>query len=84
MLVQAIIRPSVLCKHVLDGAHTGHSYQQRQIHTLFFNAGLLLGAVLLGQLMLKTKFGQLLLALRDKKERVRFSEIGRASCRERV
>ena len=39
----------------------------------FFNAGLLLGAVLLGQLMLKTKFGQLLLALRDKKECVRFS-----------
>ncbi len=39
----------------------------------FLNAGLLLGCVLLGQLVLKTKFGKLLLALRDKEERVRFS-----------
>jgi len=39
----------------------------------FLNAGLLLGAVLLGQIVLKTKFGKLLLALRDKEERVRFS-----------
>jgi urea transport system permease protein len=39
----------------------------------FVNAVLLLGAVVLGQVMLKTKFGKLLLALRDKEERVRFS-----------
>jgi len=39
----------------------------------FVNAALLLGAVLLGQVVLKTKFGKLLLALRDKEERVRFS-----------
>ncbi|MCC6707490.1 MAG: urea ABC transporter permease subunit UrtC [Gammaproteobacteria bacterium] len=39
----------------------------------FLNAGLLLASVALGQVLLKTKFGKLLLALRDKEERVRFS-----------
>jgi len=39
----------------------------------FLNAGLLLGAVVLGQAVLGSKFGKLLLALRDKEERVRFS-----------
>jgi urea transport system permease protein len=39
----------------------------------FANAGLLLASVLLGQVLLETKFGKLLLALRDKEERVRFS-----------
>ncbi|MGE0861404.1 MAG: urea ABC transporter permease subunit UrtC [Gammaproteobacteria bacterium] len=39
----------------------------------YVNAGLLIAAVLLGQWVLKSKFGKLLLALRDKEERVRFS-----------
>jgi urea transport system permease protein len=39
----------------------------------FVNAGLLLGAVLLSRWVLSTKFGMLLLALRDKEDRVRFS-----------
>jgi urea transport system permease protein len=39
----------------------------------FVNAGLLLGAVLLARWVLSTKFGMLLLALRDKEDRVRFS-----------
>ncbi|MBX9605120.1 MAG: urea ABC transporter permease subunit UrtC [Gammaproteobacteria bacterium] len=39
----------------------------------YVNAGLLIAAVLLGQWLLKSKFGKLLLALRDKEERVRFS-----------
>ena len=43
-------------------------------YTLYFvNAGLLLGAVLLARWVLSTKFGMLLLALRDKEDRVRFS-----------
>jgi urea transport system permease protein len=39
----------------------------------FVNAGLLLGAILLTRWVLSTKFGMLLLALRDKEDRVRFS-----------
>ena len=39
----------------------------------YVNAGLLIAAVLFGQWLLKSKFGKLLLALRDKEERVRFS-----------
>jgi urea transport system permease protein len=39
----------------------------------FVNAGLLLGAVVLSRWVLSTKFGMLLLALRDKEDRVRFS-----------
>lgn len=39
----------------------------------FVNAGLLLGAVLLSRWVLSSKFGMLLLALRDKEDRVRFS-----------
>ncbi len=39
----------------------------------YVNAVLLLGAVLLGRFVLGSKFGKLLLALRDKEERVRFS-----------
>jgi len=39
----------------------------------YVNAALLLGAILLGRWMLSTKFGLLLVALRDKEERVRFS-----------
>jgi urea transport system permease protein len=39
----------------------------------FVNAGLLLGAVVLTRKVLSTKFGMLLLALRDKEDRVRFS-----------
>jgi urea transport system permease protein len=43
-------------------------------YTLYFvNAGLLLGAVLLSRWVLSTKFGMLLIALRDKEDRVRFS-----------
>jgi urea transport system permease protein len=39
----------------------------------YVNAVLLMGTVLLGRWILNTKFGKLLLALRDKEERVRFS-----------
>lgn len=39
----------------------------------FVNATLLVGVVVLGQFVLKSKFGKLLLALRDREERVRFS-----------
>ncbi|MDF3070112.1 MAG: urtC [Polyangiaceae bacterium] len=39
----------------------------------FVNAGLLLGAIVLARWVLSTKFGMLLLALRDKEDRVRFS-----------
>jgi urea transport system permease protein len=39
----------------------------------FVNAGLLLGAVLLSRWVVSSKFGMLLLALRDKEDRVRFS-----------
>lgn len=39
----------------------------------YINAVLLIGTVLLGRWILNTKFGKLLLALRDKEERVRFS-----------
>jgi urea transport system permease protein len=39
----------------------------------FVNAGLLLVAILLTRWVLSTKFGMLLLALRDKEDRVRFS-----------
>lgn len=39
----------------------------------FVNAGLLLGAIMLTRWVLSTKFGMLLLALRDKEDRVRFS-----------
>ncbi len=43
-------------------------------YTLYFvNAGLLLGAIVLSRWVLSTKFGMLLLALRDKEDRVRFS-----------
>ena len=43
-------------------------------YTLYFiNAGLLLGILLLARWVLRTKFGMLLLALRDKEDRVRFS-----------
>ncbi len=43
--------------------------------TLFYyiNCALLLGVVLLGRLILTSKFGRLLLAMRDKEDRVRFS-----------
>lgn len=39
----------------------------------FVNAMLLLGVVLIGRLILTSKFGRLLLAMRDKEDRVRFS-----------
>ena len=39
----------------------------------YVNAGLLLGCIALSRWMLSTKFGLLLVALRDKEERVRFS-----------
>jgi urea transport system permease protein len=39
----------------------------------FVNGALLLGALLLSRLVLASKFGKLLLALRDREERVRFS-----------
>lgn len=39
----------------------------------YVNAVLLMGTVLIGRWILNTKFGKLLLALRDKEERVRFS-----------
>lgn len=39
----------------------------------FVNAGLLLGCVVLGKLVLASKLGRLLMAMRDKEERVRFS-----------
>ncbi len=39
----------------------------------FINAGLLMAVLLLARWVLGTKFGKLLLALRDKEERVRFS-----------
>ena len=39
----------------------------------FVNAGLLLAAVVLCQAVLKSKFGRLLVAMRDKEDRVRFS-----------
>jgi urea transport system permease protein len=39
----------------------------------YVNAALLLGCIALGRWMLSTKFGLLLVALRDKEERVRFS-----------
>ncbi len=43
-------------------------------YTLYFvNAFLLLGCVMLGRYVLTSKFGRLLLAMRDKEDRVRFS-----------
>ena len=39
----------------------------------YINGALLIGVVLLGRFVLASKFGKLLLALRDKEERVRFS-----------
>jgi urea transport system permease protein len=39
----------------------------------FVNAGLLIGCMLLARYILTSKFGMLLLAMRDKEERVRFS-----------
>ncbi|MBD1551319.1 urea ABC transporter permease subunit UrtC [Pseudomonas typographi] len=39
----------------------------------FANAGLLLGCIVLGKFILASKLGRLLLAMRDKEERVRFS-----------
>lgn len=39
----------------------------------FVSAGLLLGCVMLGRYILTSKFGRLLLAMRDKEDRVRFS-----------
>jgi urea transport system permease protein len=39
----------------------------------FVNAGLLIGCMLLSRFILTSKFGMLLLAMRDKEERVRFS-----------
>lgn len=39
----------------------------------FINALLLLGCILLSRLMLSSKYGKLLVAMRDKEERVRFS-----------
>lgn len=39
----------------------------------FVNAGLLLAVVVLCQVVLKSKFGRLLVAMRDKEDRVRFS-----------
>jgi urea transport system permease protein len=39
----------------------------------FLNGGLLLGAILLAQIIQQTKLGRILVALRDKEDRVRFS-----------
>jgi len=39
----------------------------------FVNAALLIGCILLARIVLSSKFGMLLLAMRDKEERVRFS-----------
>ena len=39
----------------------------------FVNAGLLLGCILFGKYILSSKLGRLLMAMRDKEERVRFS-----------
>src|SRR5690606_8103115 len=39
----------------------------------YVNAGLLIGCILLARYVLSSKFGMLLLAMRDKEERVRFS-----------
>jgi urea transport system permease protein len=39
----------------------------------YVNAGLLIGTVLVGRIILRSKLGKLLLALRDREERVRFS-----------
>ncbi|RXZ33788.1 urea ABC transporter permease subunit UrtC [Oxalobacteraceae bacterium CAVE-383] len=39
----------------------------------FINAGLLLSCILLGRIILTSKLGRLLMAMRDKEERVRFS-----------
>jgi urea transport system permease protein len=39
----------------------------------FVNAGLLLACILIGRLILTSKLGRLLMAMRDKEERVRFS-----------
>jgi urea transport system permease protein len=39
----------------------------------FVNAGLLIGCILLGRYILTSKLGRLLMAMRDKEERVRFS-----------
>ncbi|HYD33655.1 MAG TPA: urea ABC transporter permease subunit UrtC [Methylophilaceae bacterium] len=39
----------------------------------YVNAGLLIGCILLSRYILSSKFGMLLLAMRDKEERVRFS-----------
>lgn len=39
----------------------------------FVNAGLLIGCILLARYILTSKFGMLILAMRDKEERVRFS-----------
>lgn len=39
----------------------------------FLNAGLLIGCIMLGRYILTSKFGRLLLAMRDKEDRVRFS-----------
>jgi urea transport system permease protein len=56
---------------------TLHGWDIRTDHAkyilYFLNAVLLFGAVLLGRFILNSKLGKLLLALRDKEERVRFS-----------
>jgi urea transport system permease protein len=39
----------------------------------YINAGLLIGIILIGRYILRSKLGKLLLALRDREERVRFS-----------
>ena len=45
----------------------------------FVNAGLLLGAVLLSQFVRRSKLGRILVAMRDKEDRVRFSGYGVAN-----
>ncbi len=56
---------------------TLHGWDIRTDHAkyvlYYINGILLIGTVVLGRLVLNTKFGKLLLALRDKEERVRFS-----------
>jgi urea transport system permease protein len=56
---------------------TMHGWDIRTDHAkrllYYVNAILLLGSVLVGQQLLKSKLGRLLMAMRDKEERVRFS-----------
>jgi urea transport system permease protein len=46
---------------------------QAKIILYYVNAGMLLGAVLMGRSLLKSKLGRLLVAMRDREDRVRFS-----------